>query len=127
MGKRIITILMLLYCTTIEIASAQNNVSALLPMPSTVEQREGKSFDLRKAGRIECMMDDSMFIMEELSSIIKHRTGIELPAEGKNRIIIREDRDASPESYTIDIDRKNITLKCFMTTTKAKPQLPKEQ
>ena len=110
MKKRIITLLMLLHCTIMGTAFAQDNVSALLPMPAKVEQREGKSFDLNKAGQIECSMEAGQFIMEELKGIIKLRTGVELPAKGKNRITIKENPDARPESYTIDIDKKNITI-----------------
>ena len=102
----------LLQCALLFTVNAQNNLSALLPMPQKVEQTKGKAFEFDKAGVIECQIADSLFIIEELRGMVAHRTGVELPtAKGKNRITIIEEKNAKPESYTIDIRRKEITIK----------------
>ncbi len=89
---------------------AQDNLSALLPMPRSIQQIEGKPLNLHKVGRIECMMSDSLFILQELKSIISSRTGIELPAKGGSAIIIKENTAAAPESYTIEATRKSLRI-----------------
>ena len=112
MNMRAFALFTLLQCALLFTVNAQNNLSALLPMPQKVEQTKGKAFEFDKAGVIECQMADSLFIIEELKGMVAHRTGVELPtAKGKNRITIIEDKDALPESYTIDIRRKEITIK----------------
>ena len=100
----------LLLCVFAFGVNAQDNLSALLPMPQKVELKEGKHFDFSKVGAIDCYMGDSLFIVEELKDIVALRTGIQLPAAGSCRIVIKENSDALPESYTIDIDRKCITI-----------------
>ena len=61
---RIFFSLLVLSATT---ASAQESISALLPMPHTVELLKGKEFDLKKAGKIDCQMSDSLFILNEFT------------------------------------------------------------
>ena len=90
--------------------SAQENISALLPMPQKVELLNGKEFNLNKAGTIDCLMNDSLFIIEEFKSIIKNRTGVTLPAKGGNRIIIRENNSLSPEAYKIEVSKKSLVI-----------------
>lgn len=90
--------------------SAQENISALLPMPQKVELLKGKEFDLNKVGTIDCQMNDSLFIIEELKSIIKSRTGVALPAKGGNRIIIKENNSLSPEAYKIEVSKKSLVI-----------------
>lgn len=89
---------------------AQDNVSALLPMPQKVEQLKGKEFNLSKVGIIDCQMSDSLFIIEELKSCINNRTGVTLPTKGSNRITIKENNDISPEGYKIEVTKKDITI-----------------
>ena len=100
----------LLLCVCALGVNAQDNLSALLPMPQKVELKQGKTFDFGKVGAIDCSMSDSLFTLEELKDIVAVRTGIQLPVDGSNRIVIKENSDALPESYTIDIDRKCITI-----------------
>lgn len=89
---------------------AQDNISALLPMPKKVEQVDGKAFSLHNVGSIDCQLHDSLFILEELKGIIRHRTGIELPSKGKNKIVIKENVNTAHESYIIDINKKIMTI-----------------
>ncbi len=89
---------------------AQDNLSALLPMPRSIQLIDSKPFNLHKVGRIECRMSDSLFILQELKSIIGNRTGIELPAKGSSAIIIKEDTAAAPESYTLEATRKGLRI-----------------
>ena len=100
----------LLLCVFALGVNAQDNLSALLPMPQKVELKKGKHFCFDKAGAIDCYMSDSLFIIEELKDIVAARTGIQLPADGNSRIVIKENSNALPESYTIDIDRKHIAI-----------------
>ena len=108
MMKRIKYLLLLCVCALG--AMAQDNLSALLPMPRKVVEKQGKAFDFAKVGEIECRLGDTLFILQELKDIVAHRTQVQLPAKGKNRIVIRENCEALPQSYTLDIDAKNITI-----------------
>lgn len=108
MMKRIKYLLLLCVCALG--AMAQDNLSALLPMPRKVVEKQGKAFDFAKVGEIECRLGDTLFILQELKGIVAHRTQVQLPAKGKNRIVIRENCEALPQSYTLDIDAKNITI-----------------
>lgn len=95
------------------IAIAQSNLSALIPIPEKIVSREGKKpFDLNKVGRIECHTSANKFIRQELSRIVRERTGIEIGKKEKGySITIREDGDLfEKEEYTIDIKQKNITI-----------------
>ncbi|MBQ5730012.1 MAG: beta-N-acetylhexosaminidase [Bacteroidaceae bacterium] len=104
---RIFFSLLVLSATT---ASAQESISALLPMPHTVELLKGKEFDLKKAGKIDCQMSDSLFILNEFKSIIKNRTDVTLPAKGGNKIIIKENNTLSPEAYKIEVNKKSLVI-----------------
>ena len=104
---RIFFSLLVLSATT---ASAQESISALLPMPHTVELLKGKEFDLKKAGKIDCQMRDSLFILNEFKSIIKNRTDVTLPAKGGNKIIIKENNTLSPEAYKIEVNKKSLVI-----------------
>ena len=54
----------LLLCVFALGVNAQDNLSALLPMPQKVELKKGKHFCFDKAGAIECYMSDSLFIID---------------------------------------------------------------
>ncbi len=110
MRRAIIPIVLLLLGTMNFTAVAQDNLSALLPQPKYVEQIESRPFNLNKVGRIDCLMSDSLFILQELKSIIYNRTSIELPAKGSSVIIIKEVDNAAPESYTIDVSRTRLKI-----------------
>lgn len=92
---------------------AQDNVSALIPQPLTVEQRDGeKAFDLKKAGRLLHPADCNPFLLQELKTIIEERCGLSLADTGKGRKIeIRNlHSDTIPEGYTIDISSKSLVI-----------------
>ena len=110
MRHRIFAFTVALLATMSLTAVAQDNLSALLPMPRSVRTISGKPLNLHKVGRIECRMSDSLFILQELKSIIGNRTGIELPAKGSSAIIIKEDTAAAPESYTLEATRKGLRI-----------------
>ncbi len=110
MNKTILYLWFLLQFIIAGTITAQDNLSALLPMPLKAEQRDGRSFELNNVGEIECQMSDSLFIINELTNIVKYRTNIELPVKGGNKIIIKEESSALPESYKIDISKKRITI-----------------
>ncbi len=110
MKKGLITLLTSLLLLSGISASAQENTSALLPMPNTIKQKDGKEFNLHKAGRIDCQIPDSIFIIEELKNIISNRTGISLPAKGSSRITIKENNTLQAEDYKLDVNKKEITI-----------------
>lgn len=110
MKRYINTIFILLTLLSSTAVSAQDNTSALLPMPQTIKQQKGTEFNLYKVGDIDCQITDSLFIINELKSIVGNHTGISLPTKGNNRITIKENNTLSAEGYKINITKKEITI-----------------
>lgn len=90
---------------------AQDNISALLPIPQSVETiKSSKSFDVDKSYIVtDCYSDDS-FIVKELKQVIKSRTNISIGEKGKNRIEIKKWEEAKAESYKINITHNRLTI-----------------
>ena len=105
--KRIVrTLLAFIIAITATTSSAQENISALLPMPQKIEQRTSKEcFDLNRATITRNDCSNSAYILEELTSIIEERTGIK-PGEKKSRnsIEIIISRSKGKEEYSIDME-----------------------
>lgn len=108
---RCICIMILVLC---RIASmAQDNISALIPQPLMVElPTNEKSFDLRKAGRLQYPADCNPFLVKELTTIIEERCGLSIAHTGKGlKIELRNmHSDTMPEGYTIDISSKELII-----------------
>ncbi len=93
--------------------SAQDALSALIPMPKQVEIRENeKPFDLKKRINIEHNIHDGNFLVQELKRIVKEQTGIEITEQkSKNVIRIIENKNiTNSEAYNIDINSKEIRI-----------------
>ena len=56
MNMRAFALFTLLQCALLFTATAQNNLSALLPMPQKIEQIGSKAFEFDKAGVIDSQM-----------------------------------------------------------------------
>ena len=92
---------------------AQHNTAALIPMPNKVEQKDsGKPFKIDKAAIIKCDTPDSIFIKNLIKQTIKNRTGILLPEKesGREITIIHTPTTHNNESYTLDINHKQIRI-----------------
>ena len=95
--------------------SAQDQLSALIPMPNHIEQPQGKPYRFAE-GRttIAYPSDELRFVAETLADIITLRTGVttELTAEGqKASITLSIDPTLQgDEHYRIHVSRKGITL-----------------
>lgn len=91
---------------------AQNNLSALLPIPAKAETyTHKKTFDIRKTGKLITQLPDTSFLIGELKSIIEQRTGIALKNSGKGHAIeIREVDGKNREWYSIDVTHNRLTL-----------------
>ena len=104
------TILALIIASATIVSSAQENLSALLPIPQKIECRTGeKAFDLRHAAIAMNDCEDSPYIKEELVGIIEERTGIKVcSSKGKRSIEIVLSEDKGKEEYSIEIDSRHI-------------------
>lgn len=101
------------YIASLGATAAQNSMSALLPMPRHVIQKESDvPFDLHKAVISECDTPDSIFIKSTLKDIVKHRTGISLEQDGKGYAIRIKANDHADgrEAYVMDISRKELHI-----------------
>lgn len=97
-------------------ATAQDNTSALVPMPNNIELcAEGKTFQLNRKSAISSNLPAESFIIEETKRIISDRMGIELPTDGtrsKNVISVCIDNTlAGNEHYTLEVNKKGIFIK----------------
>lgn len=104
------TLLAFIIAITTTTSSAQENISALLPMPQKIEQRTSKEcFDLNRATITRNDCSNSAYILEELTSIIEERTGIKLgEKKSRNSIEIIISWSKGKEEYSIDIDSRHI-------------------
>lgn len=93
--------------------AAQDNISALLPMPAKVETREGaKPFDLTRAAVTVNDFSENEYLLKELERVISFRTGVVLGNNKKcnSSIEILFSADKDSEGYTIDITRKKVVI-----------------
>lgn len=112
--NRYLNIIVLLF--TALTAVAQENLSALVPMPNNVVTfNNGKVFKLNKKTSIKSNIPNADFLTDELSRIIKKRTTIELQCnnDATNNIIeISIDTIfKNPEHYTLVVNKKGIFIK----------------
>ena len=112
--RRILSALAVVLCGA-SFTSAQDCLSALIPMPNHVEQSEGKPYRLVE-GRtaIGCDSDKLHFVAKTLADIISQRTGVAvaLVAESaKADITVGIDPALQgDEHYCINVSRKGITF-----------------
>lgn len=100
---------------TVLAINAQDNLSALMPMPNTVETIKGKPYHFVEGRTSIAYTDEEQrFVAETLSSIIEQRTGvtIDIAAKGgKGDITLSFDPTLQgDEHYRINVSRKGIAL-----------------
>ena len=105
----------LLLIATAEI-TAQENTSALIPMPNSITTCDkGKSFKLNGNTAIKNGIHGNTFLTEELSRIIKKRTGLEPISDNKAKSnFIELDIDTAlqgSEHYILEVDKKGVHIK----------------
>ena len=113
--RKILSILVAIFLWGAQAIHAQDNLSALMPMPNSVEQTKGKPYRFVE-GRtaISCTDSDQLFVAETLAGIIKHRTDVAvgIATDGaKGDITLSLDPTLpGDEHYRINVSRKGITL-----------------
>lgn len=111
--KKILLVLLWGLLTTSAI-NAQDNLSALVPMPNHVEQLKGKPFRFaERRTEIGYANEDVRFVAETLADIIKQRTGISVPLVSNKQAPISLTIDPmmeGEEHYRITVTNKNIML-----------------
>ena len=106
--KSLSGIIMLFICV---VSTAQENISALLPIPCKAEQRSGKMFNIAKSAVTRNDCEESQYLLKELTNIVKERTGIEIAGNrGKNRIEIVISEDKRAQEYSIEIDAGHLRI-----------------
>lgn len=99
---------------------AQRNVSALLPMPNSIEQIESKKmFSLEKAVLVASNVPDDSFCRKELISVLKNRTGIDLQQAVKGSAKVEMLIDPAVEGkerYVLEITPKKMSLRASTET-----------
>lgn len=95
-------------------ANAQNNCSALLPMPNHIEHISGKPFTLNPdKSAIYINNEELQFAAGALQSILKDRMQADVPVSplGKSNIrLLIDPAIEGPEHYIIKVDAKGLTI-----------------
>lgn len=93
---------------------AQDNTSALLPMPNHISSVEGKPFTTRPGKTaIYLNQPELEFTAHSLQAIFRERMQMEVPVTGSDRADIRLLIDPAmdgEEHYTIEVDAKGMTV-----------------
>ena len=96
-------------------ATAQDNLSALMPMPNHIERAQGRPLKISE-GRtaVACPADSLQFVAETLAEILTHRTGVAVPVitTGKrgNITLTIDPTLEGAEHYRIEISHRGIAL-----------------
>lgn len=113
MQKKLLYIITILFSLTT--VTAQENVSALIPIPNNVSLPKGKNFQIEKSGILTKNIDINSFCVKELKRILKEHTGIEPPfINNKKSPVIEIAIDSTikgKEHYTLDIGQKKLSIK----------------
>lgn len=95
-------------------AHAQNNCSALLPMPNRIEHIQGKLFTLvPEKSAIYINNEELRFAATTLQAILKERMQTDVPVSSSAKSSIRLLIDPAiegPEHYMINVDAKSMTI-----------------
>ena len=112
--RKVFIVLVIALWTTMY-AGAQDNLSALVPMPNHVEQLKGKSYRfVENRTAISCSGSELHFVAEALADIVERRTDvpIALASDGtRGDITLAIDPALTgDEHYRIEVSRKGIAL-----------------
>ena len=107
---------MTIILATTALTQAQDNLSALLPIPNSIKNADsGKSVQISTKSTIKSNLPQEAFVVTELKRIIANRMGLELRTDNnsrKNAIEILIDSTlAGNEHYTLTVDKKGIIIK----------------
>lgn len=109
--KRTFSLFLVLMTVTV---AAQNNCSALLPMPNHIMQTQGKPFALRDSKTaIYTNSKELQFAATTLQDILSERMQEVVPlsdSENSNIRLLVDNRMNGAEHYTIKIDAKGVTI-----------------
>jgi len=105
--NRLILFLLLL---PVQILNAQDNLSALLPLPNHIEQRQG-SYHLSSNVKISPSTAELQFATEQLQQVFKQRFGINLNTgkNGKIRLLLNPKIEGD-EQYRLTVSAKGVTI-----------------
>ena len=103
------------FLCAVSVANAQDNLSALMPMPNHVEQAKGKPYRLVEGRTAIAVADEGQRpVAETLAEVIEHRTGIVVPVVGggaKASVTMTVDPTMEGEEhYRIAVSDKGIGL-----------------
>lgn len=109
--KRTFSLILTLITLTV---MAQNNCSALLPMPNHITQTQGKSFALHTSkAAIYTNSEELQFAATALQGLLKERMQEEVPVSNSEKSNIRlliDNQINGAEHYTIKVDAKGMTI-----------------
>ena len=116
MNKCVKLLLATLLTTFTTTSFAQNNTSALIPIPNHIEKgKNGATTQLNVNTIINTSLPSNSFIIQELKKIIEKQLHLPLTIgskRNKNRIEIEIDSTLShKEHYKLEIDKKGISIK----------------
>lgn len=112
--KKTLTALIVSLCV-VSAVKAQDNLSALVPMPNHIEQLKGKPYRIVEKHTAITITDEAQrFAAEMLADIIKQRTEVEVPVlrgNAKTAIALTIDPAIKGEEhYRITVSNRGITL-----------------
>lgn len=95
--------------------NAQDNLSALIPMPNHVVQGKGKPYRFVEGRTTVTITDEAQYsVAETLADIIEHRTGVTVPVvNGSAKASVSLTVDPAMEGeehYRIDVSNKGIKI-----------------
>ena len=95
--------------------SAQQNLSALVPMPNYIETQEGKAFVVTEKTQIVITDASLQFEAEELQRVFKAQMGLKLNIQtggvkGKHIYLKAEGQNESLEHYQLQVQPKRIEI-----------------
>ena len=108
------TIFSLFFILFIGITNAQNNQSALLPMPNSIRSMQGKAFSVTTPGiSIYTSQNDLLFAARSLQNIFKEQMQVEIPLSTSLKAQIQLSIDSTlkgAEHYKIEVSNKGVKI-----------------
>ena len=115
MRKLFTTLVAYIFALQGSLVTAQENTTALIPMPNSIEAGNGKCFQMNTKSAIRSNLPEDAFVINELKRILQERTGITpLYDNSRSRNIIELTIDPTlngSEHYTLKVDKRGITIK----------------
>ena len=94
--------------------NAQDNCSALLPMPNHIEQLKDTPFILNEDVRIYCNTPELAFTAETLRKILSERMQIDIPftdsTQAAIRLLVTPSMKGGNQHYVLEVNNAGITI-----------------